>query len=390
MGTRTSKGKHGRMRILVEYTAAIAQGAGIGRYTRSLVDALLRVDHDDRFTLFSAERPSDARGFPSAADLRTVTGPLDNRRMTILWHRLGVPLPIELLAGRADVLHAPDFSLPPSVGASTVVTIHDLAFMTHPECAVPALRAYLNRVVPRAVRRADHIIAVSQRTADDLVDLLGVEPKKITVIHLGVDPSVRRVEDEARLREVAARYELRRPFALAVGTIEPRKNFARLIEAFSIARARPGGPAQLVIAGRKGWLYDDVFQAVERLGLHDSVRFLDYVPDDDLPVLYTLASVVAMPSLYEGFGIPVVEAMACGTPVVASAAGSLPEIVGDAGLLAPPEDVSSLADALSQAVSDEAMRERMVARGRERVRDFDWDEAARRHVAVYHAVARQR
>ncbi len=378
------------MRILVDYTSAIAQGAGIGRYTRSLVDALARVDHDDDFTLFSAERPSGARAFPQAPRFRSVCGPLDNRRMTILWHRLRAPLPIEAFTGRADVLHAPDFSLPPTFGARSVVTIHDLAFMTHPECAVPTLRAYLNRVVPRAVRYADHIIAVSQRTSDDLVELLGVAPKRISVIHLGIDPSVRRVDDVATLNATAARYGLRAPFVLAIGTIEPRKNFARLIEAFSVARGRPGGPAQLVIAGRKGWLYDDVFAAVTRLGLGDAVRFLDYIPDGDLPRLYSLASVVAMPSLYEGFGIPVVEAMACGVPVVASSAGSLPEIVGDAGLLTAPEDVDALAEALTRAVSDEPLRAHLVARGYARARAFDWDKAARQHVEVYHAVARRR
>ena len=377
------------MRILIDYTAAIAQGAGIGRYTRSLVDGLARIDSEDRFTLFSAERPTNARGFPSAPGFRTVTGPLNNRRMTILWHRLRLPLPIETFAGRADVLHAPDFSLPPTRGARTVVTIHDLAFMTHPECAVPSLRAYLNRVVPRATHHADHIIATSQRTADDLVELLGVSPKQMSVILQGVDPSVRRVEEPERLRAAVARYGLRQPFALAVGTIEPRKNFSRLIEAFSLIRGRADGPEQLVIAGRKGWLYDDVFQTVERLGLRDAVRFLDYVPDGDLPVLYSLAAVVAMPSLYEGFGIPVVEAMACGTPVVASSAGSLPEIVGDAGLLAAPDDVEGLAAQLVRAVSDAPSRAWMVERGYARVRLFDWDTAARQHLAVYRAVAQR-
>jgi glycosyltransferase involved in cell wall biosynthesis len=307
--------------------------------------------------------------------------------MTILWHRLRAPLPIEALAGRADVLHAPDFSLPPTLGARTVVTIHDLAFMTHPECAVPSLRTYLHRVVPRAVKRADHIIAVSQRTADDLVELLGVAPKKLTVIHLGIDPSVRRVTDAAVLVDAQERYGLRLPFALAVGTIEPRKNFARLIEAFALARRQAGGPAQLVIAGRKGWLYDDVFATVERLRLGDEVRFLDYVPDADLATLYSQAAVVAMPSLYEGFGIPVVEAMACGVPVVASTGGSLPEIVGDAGLLAAPEDVPALAEALTRAVGDASLREQFITRGYARARAFNWDAAARQHVAVYHAVA---
>ena len=376
------------MRILVDYTAAIAQGAGIGRYTRSLVDALCV------WIRMTASR-SSRRNVPAA---RAAFPP--RRRPRRHWltgqsaHDDSVASPARAAAYRGAGRTrgcAACAGLQPAANAAarTVVTIHDLAFMTHPECAVPALRAYLNRVVPHAVRRADHIIAVSQRTAADLVELLGVPPKKISVIHLGVDPSVRRVDDPATLAATEARYGLRRPFALAIGTIEPRKNFARLIEAFSLAHSRPGGPAQLVIAGRKGWLYDDVFAAVERLGLRDAVRFLDYIPDGDLPTLYSLASVVAMPSLYEGFGIPVVEAMACGTPVVASSAGSLPEIVGDAGLLAPPEDVDALADALTRAVSDQALRAELVARGAARVRAFDWDAAARQHVAVYHAVARR-
>ncbi len=379
------------MRVLVEYTPAITQSAGIGRYTRSLVDALLRTDTEDEFTLFSAEPTTKARGFPTgegAERARMVTGPLDHRRMTILWHRLRAPLPIQLFAGRADVLHAPDFSLPPSVGSRTVVTIHDLAFMTHPECAVPSLRAYLHRVVPRATEKADHIVAVSQATANALTNLLHVDPRKITVIHLGVDPTMRRVEDSAKRNAAVERYGLRTPFIFAVGTIEPRKNYARLIEAFSIARTKPGGPTQLVIAGRNGWLYDDVYAAVDRHGVRDSVRFLDYVSDDDLPTLYSLASAVAMPSLTEGFGIPMVEAMACGAPVVASDSGSLPEVVGEAGLLVPPTDTSALADALHRVVSDMPLRERLVALGYERVRQFNWDDAARQHIAVYHSVAR--
>ncbi len=380
------------MRVLVEYTPAITQSAGIGRYTRNLVDALLRTDADDEFTLFSAEPTTKTRRFPTgegAERARMVTGLLDHRRMTILWHRLQAPLPIQMFAGCADVLHAPDFSLPPSVGSRTVVTIHDLAFMTHPECAVPSLRAYLHRVVPRAIAKANHIVAVSQATANDLTNLLDVDPRKITVIHLGVDPAMRRVEEAAKQSAAIERYGLRTPFVLAVGTIEPRKNYARLIEAFSIARAKPGGPAQLVIAGRNGWLYDDVYAAVDQHGVSDAVRFLDYVSDDDLPTLYSLASVVAMPSLTEGFGIPVVEAMACGAPVVASAGGSLPEVVGGAGVLVPPMDVSALAEAITQVVSDVPLRERLVALGYERARQFNWDDAARQHVAVYHSVARQ-
>lgn len=371
------------MRILVDYTSGIAQGAGIGRYTRNLMDALLRIDRDDSFTLFSADKPSPSRGFPSAPNVRTVVGPLSNKRMTTLWHRFRAPLPIEALAGAADVFHSPDFSLPPVARARTVVTIHDLAFLTNPECAVPSLRDYLLRVTPHAVRRADRIIAVSQRTADDLVALMGAPKEKITTIYLGVDPGLRRVDDPARLADVASQYGLRGPFILAVGTIEPRKNYERLIQAFAQIIGTPGAPAQLVIVGRKGWLYESVFETLERSRLGDAARILENVSDGDLAALYSMASSLVTPSLYEGFGIPPVEAMAYGLPVVVSDGGSLPEVVGDAGLVVPATDVDALAGALLRVTSDEALRAEMSRRSLARARQFDWGATARATLAVY-------
>lgn len=371
------------MRILVDYTSGIAQNAGIGRYTRNLVDAMLRLDHEDQFTLFSADKPSASRGFPSAPNVRTVVGPISNKRMTTLWHRFRAPLPIEALAGAADVFHSPDFSLPPVARARTVVTIHDLAFITNPECAVPSLRDYLLRVTPHAVRRADRIIAVSQRTADDLVNLMGVSKEKITTIYLGVDPGLKRVDDRARLTEVANRYALRGPFILAVGTIEPRKNYERLIQAFAMIHGNPSAPAHLVIVGRKGWMYETVFETLERSHLGDSVRILENVPDHDLAAFYSMASLLVTPSLYEGFGIPPVEAMAYGLPVVVSDGGSLPEIVGDAGMVVPAKDVDALASALLRVTTDDTLRAEMSRRSFARARRFDWGATARATLDVY-------
>ena len=375
------------MRILIDYTSGIAQSAGIGRYTRNLVDALLRLDRDDRFTLFSADRPNATRGFPSGRNVRAVVGPLSNKRMTTIWHRIGAPVPIEALAGAADVFHSPDFALPPVARARCVVTIHDLAFLTHPECAVPSLRQYLLRVTPRAVERADRIIAVSRRTADDLVDLLGAPREKITTIHLGVDPGLKRVDDDAQLARVAARYGIRAPFALAVGTIEPRKNYERLIRAFAQSHAKPGGPAQLVIVGRKGWLYEGVFEALSRARLGDAALILERVGDGDLAALYSMASMLVTPSLYEGFGIPPVEAMAYGLPVIVSDGGALPEVVGDAGIVVPATDVEALADAISRVASDVALRDEMRQRSLEQARLFDWTAAARATLTVYQRAA---
>lgn len=378
------------MRILVDYTSGIAQGAGIGRYTRNIVDAMLRLDHEDEFTLFSADKPQATRGFPEARNVRAVVGPLSNKRMTTLWHRFRAPLPIEALAGRADVFHSPDFALPPVARARTVVTIHDLAFLTHPECAVPSLRQYLLRVTPRAVERADRVIAVSRRTADDLVELMGVPREKITTIHLGVDPGLQKVTDEARLQQVASAYSLRRPFALAVGTIEPRKNYARLIQAFASLAGKPGAPAQLVIVGRKGWLYEGVFEALEQSRLGDAVRILERASDAELAALYSMASMVVTPSLYEGFGIPPVEAMAYGLPVVVSDGGSLPEVVGEAGIVVPATDVEALAAAILRVSHDEPLRAEMSRASLERARLFDWTASARATLNVYKQVLSSR
>lgn len=376
------------MRIAIDFTAAITQQAGIGRYTRNLVEALALLETPDRFTLFSNEPPTGQRPFPWAPNFQSrVAGP-GNRRMTILWHRLHLPVPAELLMGNADVVHGPDFALPPTLRARRVVTIHDLAFLTHPECAVPSLIAYLNRVVPRAVHEADRIIAVSARTADDLVERLTVPREKISVIHIGVDPTFSPTTSEDAVAELCARLELESPFILAVGTIEPRKNYERLIAAFAHATQEPDGPRMLVIAGRKGWLYDGVFDAVTKHKVEGRVRFLDYIADSDLATLYHAAAALATPSLYEGFGIPLLEAMASGTPIVCADAGPLPEVAGDAALLVPPEDVEAIATALVRVVCEPELRQNLIANGKTRVSHFNWEDAAKAHLAVYHQAAK--
>jgi glycosyltransferase involved in cell wall biosynthesis len=376
------------MRIALDYTPAISQGAGIARYTRDLVQALGRLDTADQYLLFSTEPPAAERVFPEGANLQQRVIPLGRRNMTLLWQRLRVPVPVELFIGRADVVHGTDFILPPVAAARRVVTIHDLAYLTHPQCALPSLVAYLTAVVPRAVRAADRIIAVSQRTADDLVERLAVPRDKIRVIHLGISPAFSADRDEGAVKRLRQDLGLRDPFVLAVGTIEPRKDYETLIKAFAAARHEPDGPKMLVIAGRPGWLYEGVYAAVERLRLGDAVRFLDYVPDADLSALYHAASAVAMPSIYEGFGIPLVEAMACGTPLVCSTGGSLPEIAGDAALLVPPGDVDALAQAVARIVRDDDLRATLRARGLERARHFTWERAAAEHVEVYREATR--
>ena len=366
------------MRIGVDYTAAAYQGAGIGRYTRALIRALTRLDRSNEYRLFVAGRDGAHGQARWPANVRLCAIPLSQRNLTRMWHRLRLPLPVEIFTGALDLFYSPDFVLPPVLRARTLLTVHDLSFVRHPQTADPRLYRYLNAVVPRSVRRADHILADSQNTARDLANLWGVPSKKLSVLYSGVESRFRPMTDEAELARVRKRYHLPQRFILSVSTLQPRKNYERLITAFSQLLSTAGGrPHRLVIAGGKGWLYEPIFDRVRKFGLEKVVLFPGFVADEDLPALYTLADLFAFPSLYEGFGLPVLEAMACGTPVVCSEASSLPEVAGDAALLVDPLDVDSWAAAMREALSDEELRRTLVARGLAQARRFSWEQAAR-------------
>ena len=377
------------MRIGIDYTAAVNQGAGIGRYARQMTQALLQLDRENEYVLIA---PSATAG--SAEFTATVTGgapnaglvrlPLSERALVVLWHRLRLPVPVELFAGRLDVFHSPDFALAPVRKARTLVTVHDLSFRRVPECFEPALLTYLNRVVPRSVARADLVLADSESTRRDAIELLHLEPDRVAVVYAGVDDGFRRVTDAARLEAVRNRYSLPERFVLSVGTLQPRKNYIRLIDAF--ARLSGSDDVHLVISGARGWLYDDIFQRVKELDLGTRVLFPGYVAEADLPSLYTLAEVFAFPSLYEGFGLPPLEAMACGTPVVVSRASSLPEVVGEAGCLVDPLSVEEIAGALQGLLESLDRRSSLAQQGLAQAQRFTWSSAARRLLDLYRTV----
>lgn len=401
------------MRIAVDYTPALWQGAGIGRYTRELISAAAGLDGGIELRLFYAAGGLEPQS-PYLAELRRLCAahrhvrpapiPLSPRRLTQLWQRLRLPLPVELFTGPVDVVHATDFALPPT-RARAIVTIHDLSYQIYPELFVPSLARYLARAVPRALRRADLVLADSEATRRDLGRLLGVDLRRVEVVYPGVSPAFRPLPPAAR-EPVRQRLGLPDDFLLFVSTISPRKNLVRLLEAFAalIADRKPGidNPSpyggldrlQLVIAGQRGWLYQEVFATIARLGLRDRVRVLDYVDDKDLPALYNLATASVYPSIYEGFGLPALEALACGSPLLTADNSSLPEIVagdigeGPAAVLVDAEDVASIARGLRQIYADGALRERLRALGPARSRRFTWDGAARRLLACYGRAAK--
>jgi glycosyltransferase involved in cell wall biosynthesis len=393
------------VRIGIDYTSAMNQSAGIGRYTREIVRALAEIDRENEYFLFYAQgrqgqgaSRSGAPGkgqprpllFPDNPNFLERPIPVSDRTLAIIWHRLAIPLAIDLFTGPVDVFFFPDFTRAPLRRGRSVVVVHDLGFLMVPECADAGLRSFLERVVPASVSRADFVIVDSEHTRNDVVTLLDVPEDKVEVVYCAVEPSFRRVTDEARLEAIRRRYRLYFRFILHVGMIEPRKNLQRLVQAYAQFRDTTGLPHKLVLAGKLGWLYQEIFREIEELRLGDEVVFPGFVPDADLPALYSLADAFAFPSLYEGFGLPPLEAMACGTPVVCSNSSSLPEVVGDAALTVEPTDVEGLSHALGRVLEDEGLRAEMVSKGFAQASLFSWEAAARKLLGCFERVVERR
>jgi glycosyltransferase involved in cell wall biosynthesis len=238
-------------------------------------------------------------------------------------------------------------------------------------------------VVPRSVRRADHVLADSTATKNDLIELYDTPPEKITVLLSGVDARFTHVDDVTARQAVREKYHIPgRPYILAVGTMQPRKNYERLIQALARLRAQRHD-VDLVIVGGRGWLEDPIYETIRTTDMRDHVHFTGFADDADLPALYSEAVCVAVPSLYEGFGIPVLEGMACGTPVVTANVSSLPEVAGDAALTISPTDLDALTDALERLLTDSALRTELIRRGLERVKQFTWEASALQLLRVY-------
>jgi glycosyltransferase involved in cell wall biosynthesis len=369
--------------IGIDYTAALKQGGGIGRYTRGLITTLATLNSPYHYRLM-ATPDAPAEGYRYFSDFPAFsrrTYPLRERWMTIAWHRLYLPVPVEWFTGPVALFHSPNFILPPTHSAKSLLTVHDLSFIRHPQGAVDKLRRWLEQVVPRSLARADHVLADSENTRHDLQEIFSVPPEKITVVGAGVEERFQPVTANPLLAEVRQRYNLPDRFVLGLGTLEPRKNFSGLIRAFS--RSDISRTHHLVIAGGKGWLYDDIFSAAGESPVSERIHFAGFVADEHLPALYSLADIFAYPSHYEGFGIPVIEAMACGTPVVCADNSSLPEVAGQAALLVPATDPDALAHTLSRLATDPALRQSCVEQGFGQAQKFNWPAAAHRLLAVY-------
>ncbi len=348
--------------------------SGIDRYLRGLLSALPEALPGDDLTLFADAGAIEPQG---RFALHAAPGFTGNRALRIAWEQAGLPRAIR--SDRLDLFHGTAFALPRRLPVPAVVTVHDLAFLRWPE-QVPKRRAlYLSRAVSSGARQAARMIAVSDATKRDIVELLQVDPARVDVTPLGVDDRFHRPPAEA-IAEFRHANELTHPFILAVGTREPRKNLPALIRGF--AQIKDEIPHDLVHAGGSGWLPDELDRAIAESNLGGRLRFVDFVPHHDLPLWYSAADCFVMPSLYEGFGLPLLEAMACGAPAIASNRSSLPEVAGDAALLCEP-DAESVGSALAAVLHDGELRQRLHLAGPERARQFTWQRTAELTAASY-------
>ena len=375
-----------KQRIGIDVTSALTQGGGIGRYTRELVRALVSLDKTNEYHLFSArveDRPPVPDPLPNAVNVTHHQAPLSERWLYRLWYRARLPLPVQWITGDLDLFHSPDFVLPPTSGdIPTLLTVHDLSFIYYPETFPRPLVDYLNRIVPWSVKRATHVLADSKATKDDLLSVWQVPAEKVTVLYSGVSEAFHPVEDVEMLTNVRRSYGIgERPYILAVGTVQPRKNYQMLIRAFRPVAEQL--PHLLVIAGGKGWMEEEINAEVKRQGLQDRVQFIGFVADKQLPTLYSGASLLAFPSLYEGFGLPILEAMACGVPALISDASCLPEVGGDAAMQLQPMDDEAWAGAMLAILGNGQQHMEMVEAGFAQVRQFSWTKAAHELMDVY-------
>jgi glycosyltransferase involved in cell wall biosynthesis len=351
--------------------------AGSAVYTRHLVSHLQELCSGHHLSLYAFGREGER-----------VTRKRFERviRDTVWMH--GV-LPLKIWRDRLDVFHATAFNAPLASPCPSVLTILDLCIVKHPEWFDHRwFYFYTTMMLPVLAPRADRIVTISECSKRELMDHYDLPAEKIAIISPAVDHRVfHATYDPAAIRDMKERFGIYGKYILSVGTLEPRKNLSRLIESFGKLKPQVDD-CVLVIAGEKGWQYDQIFRTVQSLGLEDSVRFLGYVPESELPLLYQGAELFVYPSLYEGFGVPLVEAMACGCPVVCSNRSSMPEVVGEAGILVDPEDARILVEAMRRVLSDSVLADALRMRGLERAQRFRWDDSARTLLGLYEDVLR--
>jgi glycosyltransferase involved in cell wall biosynthesis len=369
---------------LLAHTANFRR-AGVSHYVEALLEHLGKIDTTNRYTVYTTRGvDAAALGLPANFTVRPSRFPTINPRVRIPWEQLLAP-PL-LAAHGADVYHGVLNVMPLLAGVPSVVTIHDLSAMLFPQTFRRINRMYTRWAIEVSAKRAAHLFTVSEYAKQEMVTHLKVPAERITVTYDACDARFR-PSAPAELAAFRQRNGLPERYLFYLGTLEPRKNIPRLLDAYAQIAHEVDAP--LLIGGGRGWLYEPILAQAERLNLGDKLRFVGYIPQEEQHLWYGAAMAFVFPSLYEGFGMPPLEAMACGTPVIVSNASCLPEVTGDAGYQVDPHDVEGWALAMRHVLSDAALREDLAARGPVQAARFSWEETARRTLAVYQTVARR-
>ncbi|MGZ3665980.1 MAG: glycosyltransferase family 4 protein [Ktedonobacterales bacterium] len=366
------------------------RNAGVSRFTYVLLESLMHDDHDQRYIAFIGQREAAAAAASSLHDSERIqlvpaVWPTERPLQRIFWEQ--TVLPAELRRLGVDVFHSPVNVLPEYVPCASVVTVHDLAFMRYPQYFRPARRNYQRVFTARSVRRATLTVAVSESTKRDLIDYFHVPEDRVRVIYNAIDPIFRPVDDLNVLAEFRARHALPQRYLLYLGTLEPRKNLVGLVEAYARLRSQDAETPPLVLAGAKGWYYQPLFERINSLGMQQHITFAGYISREEQPLWYAGAELFVYPSLYEGFGLPVAEALACGTPTITSNVSSMPEAGGAIAMLVDPNDWDALAHTMRVALADPSARARALDEGPRWAGRFSSSHMAAAYANVYREAA---
>jgi len=367
------------LRIAIDAHSVGTRLGGNESYATNLIEALAEIDQVNQYTIFVTRREARER-FSNRWPNFQVRATLPHTPFV----RIPLTLSAELRRNRVDVLHV-QFTSPPFSPCPVVVSIHDLSFEHLPQTFKRRSRMQLRMTVRRSARSATQIIALSEYARTDLINTYHLRPEKVSVVPLAAPEAFAPVHDDNELQRVRQTYGIERDYILSVGSIQPRKNLRRLIEAYSLLRGKQteGKLPQLVLVGKNAWLYDETLRSLGDRNVDTSIILTGYVPESDLPALYSGAVCFVYPSYFEGFGLPPLEAMKCGAPVIVGNKTSLPEVVGDAALMIDPFDVNAIAAAIKRVIADSDLRAELRVKGLERAKQFDWKETARQTLEVY-------
>lgn len=372
------------MNIAINGLFLSLKNTGGGRYLTDLLAGLQPFGRDIKYFLFTNNNINREKivsnPFVETIDCGWM---VRFRPLRLLWENLILPRVIG--KRKIDLLHAAGFTLPLNVSCKSVITIFDMTFFTMPKMHLPSKIAYFRTMVPLALKKADKIIAISNQTKSDIIKCFKIREDKIEVIYIGAGREFKVIGDNLAIEKIKEKYSLPKKYILFVGTIEPRKNIKGLMHAYAELKKK-GCEHKLVIAGKRGWHYDDIFETVRRLKLNSDIIFTDYVLSQDLPFIYNGASIFVYPSFYEGFGMPVLEAMSCGVPVVTSNISSLPEVTGQAAILVNPTDIQEISASIDKILRDENLANNMIKNGLQRASLFSLEKMVRQTQEAYNKV----